>query len=276
MACSQRSFVYLAYLDDSDTRSKNGEWQVLCGVVVRDVDFTTCELLSSIVIETLMPKEKIAEFEEFHACELYGGYGIFEGIAQDKRFAAINRMLSMLDMPLHVVYGAVNSKVLSLEVYGSADPIDVCFRMCAEGIDAWICNQLVKEMQATSPVYSGDELMKFAMTSPHLGLIIIDDCDGKTKKLLQESFRTLRQRLRPPTYSQGKLSSMHDDMYFGDSRYSVGIQLADLCSYFIARHLDGDMETESFYKIIEPNIVYSKCIPDVVINKENAAVVPAS
>jgi hypothetical protein len=44
-------------------------------------------------------------------------------------------------------------------------------------------------------------------------------------------------------------------MYFGDSKYSIGIQIADLCSYFIARRLAGDSETEHFYKMIEPQII---------------------
>jgi hypothetical protein len=51
-------------------------------------------------------------------------------------------------------------------------------------------------------------------------------------------------------------------MFFGDSRFSVGIQLADMCSYFIARHLDGDTEIAQFYDKIEPHIVYGQIYPD--------------
>ena len=39
------------------------------------------------------------------------------------------------------------------------------------------------------------------------------------------------------------------------------------CSYFIARHLDGDAATEGFYKLIEPHIVYSQVEP----KEENVA-----
>lgn len=60
----------------------------------------------------------------------------------------------------------------------------------------------------------------------------------------------------------GELFHFHDDMYFSDSRYSIGVQLADLCAYFIARHLNGDSETEGFYKMIQPHIVFSKSYPE--------------
>jgi hypothetical protein len=51
------------------------------------------------------------------------------------------------------------------------------------------------------------------------------------------------------------LPFVHDDMYFGDSKFSIGIQIADLCSYFIAGHLEGDSEKEHFYKLIDPQII---------------------
>ncbi len=252
--------MYLAYLDDSDTRSKHGRWQVLSAVIVKDSLFATCELLSSIIVQDLMPQEKLDKFEEFHACELFGNHGVFEGIDQTKRFEAIKGMLSLLDMPLAVVYGAVDSKLLSQELFGSANPIDICFRICAEGIDKWLSSQFLEELQASAK--PGEEFVRLPFSNSHLGLLIADDCDKDTKSTLQKSFRTLRPRVQPLRMG-GKLSSLHDDMYFGDSRFSIGIQLADLCSYFIARHLDGDVAIEGFYKMIEPHIVYSKCVPDV-------------
>jgi hypothetical protein len=141
--------MYLAYLDDSDTRSKNGKWQVLSAVIVKDSDFTTTELMSSLIVQDLMPEEKLAKFQEFHACELFGGYGVFEGIDQTKRLDAVKEILNLLHMPLAVVYGAVNSKLLSQEVFGSANPIDMCFRVCAEGIDKWLASKFFEEIEAT-------------------------------------------------------------------------------------------------------------------------------
>jgi hypothetical protein len=46
-------------------------------------------------------------------------------------------------------------------------------------------------------------------------------------------------------------------MYFGDSAHSVGIQLADICTFLICRHLEGKEDTEYLYKGIEPHIFTS-------------------
>jgi hypothetical protein len=66
---------------------------------------------------------------------------------------------------------------------------------------------------------------------------------------------------RPLHCALGKLVHLHDDMYFGSSKDSIGVQLADLCGYFIAKHLEGDAAGEGFYDIIKDRIVYSKLEP---------------
>jgi hypothetical protein len=94
-----------------------------------------------------------------------------------------------------------------------------------------------------------------------MALFIADGGDSKDRNAVQRSFRDLRTRMRPPQHTSGSLIYLHDDMYFGDSKYSIGIQLADLCGYFIARHLQGDAETEGFYNLFSERIVYSKTDP---------------
>jgi hypothetical protein len=53
-------------------------------------------------------------------------------------------------------------------------------------------------------------------------------------------------------------------MYFGSSRDSIGIQLADLCGYFISQHLQNKPEAECFYKEVEQRIFFSEVKPDEV------------
>jgi Protein of unknown function (DUF3800) len=249
--------VYLAYLDDSDTKSKAHLWQVMSAVMVKDSDFRLLEIMMGVIIEDLVPADKLDKFAEFHACELYGGYGVFEGIDQPKRFHAIESLLGLLqhdDFP--VIYGAVDLVRLKNKVYASADPIDIVFRICADGVEQWMVRSLERLFQKASAPHA-DEVERHAMA-----LFIVDVCDGKTKTSMQRSFREMRKPLRPPAFESGRLRHVHDDMYFGDSKFSVGIQLADLCSYFIARHLDGDISVGGFYKLIEPHIVYSKVEPN--------------
>ena len=80
--CKGIPTVYLAYLDDSGTKQKDLKHQVLSGVVISDANFIAAEMLAGVLIEDLLPADRLEKFEEFHAWELYGGYGIFEGIEQ--------------------------------------------------------------------------------------------------------------------------------------------------------------------------------------------------
>jgi len=110
--------------------------------------------------------------------------------------------------------------------------------------------------------------------------------DEKIRELLHNSFLDFRKRFRPTlsdletttniTRSESgtvietvhnvvakDVPYLHDDMYFGDSRFSVGIQLADLCGYVIAKHLanDPDPDLQRFYAFIEPQVIYSRIEP---------------
>ncbi len=233
--------MYLAYLDDSGTGDKKENFQVVTAVIVKDERFSNLEVRIGAALEAILSPEKIEHFEEFHACQLYGGYGVFDSVEQPKRFDLIELLLQSLTLSgIPVVYGAVDKAKLAAQLYGSAEPLDVCFRVCLEGVEEWIARIL-----------------------PHdLALLIADDFgDSKTKTMLTKSFRNLRKRLRPP-WELGKLQHLHDGLYFGNSKDSIGIQLADLCGYFIAKHLNGDDKVaEAFYSQIEKHIKYFRIEP---------------
>jgi hypothetical protein len=258
--------VHLAYLDDSATKFNHVKWQVMSGVIIEDKNFKLTEAGLAIVPELLMPVEKLPQFEEFHACQLYHGHGVFEGIDQEVRFDAIGRLLGTLELgELSVVYGAVNLAKLQEEIYASADPLDISFRICIKGLQEWG----VRDINNRITTKLGEDMQNYTLErmTPHvvdgileeLVILIVDECDKKVRETLHHSYRALR----PPRnlVKENAFSNFHDDMYFGDSRYSVGIQLADLCSYFIARHLAGDPETESFYEMIQPRVVFSRVHP---------------
>jgi hypothetical protein len=192
----------------------------------------------------VIPEAKWNQFEEFHASELYGGYGIFEGIDTETRFFAIKTLLSIIpDYKLPIVYGAVDLPKLHQQPYASANAIDTAFRLCLPAIEQ---------------VMGGEQ---YRSGGTEFALLIADDTNGDVKKMLKTSFRQLRRPVRPPHWHPGTWH-IHDEMYFGSSKDSVGIQLADLCSYFIGRHLEKDQTTEGFYQIFSDLIVHSKVVPE--------------
>ncbi|HEY4839234.1 MAG TPA: DUF3800 domain-containing protein [Candidatus Acidoferrales bacterium] len=247
--------MYLAYLDDSGTGNKTSPFQMMTAVIIADLQFTILEILMSAAVEAIIPWEKMDSFEEFHAFDLYWGKGIFEGMEQEKRFTVIKALLTVISKySVPIVYGAVDKAKLAEQFYGSADPVDCCFRSCMSGIDQWLRQQ---------PTMNDNAYVL------QLGLLIVDDYqDGKLKNQLRNSFRRFRKQLRPPTarfmsneFEKGPWQ-LHDAMYFGNSKDSIGLQLADLCGYFIARHLQGFAPSEGFYDLIKDQIVFSKLEPE--------------
>jgi len=237
--------VYLAYADD--TADRDAGLAMVGAVVIHDDQFANMENVAGIVVEGLIPPDRYAQFEEFHAVELYGGHGVFDGIPQPERFKAIRTLLNAVrSFEMTFVYAAVDTRALAKSAYGSANPIDVAFRMCALGLE----NQMF--------------LTELDKKHPGLCLVIMDETkDGALKKQLKSSFNSVRGRLSTLRDTGRRLWHIHDDMYFGDSRDSVGIQIADLCSYFVARKLKMKLDaTEEFYDLFSGRVVCAKAEPE--------------
>jgi hypothetical protein len=96
-----------------------------------------------------------------------------------------------------------------------------------------------------------------------IGMLICDDTKNQgVKTNLQKAFRAYRRRMKSEKHDCGMLGKLHDDMYFGDSSFSVGLQLADVVSFVVLRHLQGKEDTEFLFKQIERNIVFGKIEPE--------------
>jgi len=231
--------VYLAYLDDSGSDAKSPT-ALVGSIIIPDDVFSHLENLIGMVVESLIPEHKQAAFTEFHATELYWGHGVFEGIAAEQRHEAMRHLLSIVStFRLPFIYSAVNKKQLASSPAGSTQPVDMAFRMCALGIHDWLAQPERKKRQI-GPLAQGQSL-------DPLCLFVFDDtADGQLKKLLKQGFNHLRARQRPPWPTWNRLELVHDDMYFGSSTDSIGIQLADLCCFFMMRFLKDGSDQEFF------------------------------
>jgi hypothetical protein len=248
--------MFFAFTDDSRTKHNGVQWQIMATVLIRDSQFRTLEAMLSVVADNLIPPEKQAQFTEFKASEIYGGHDLYEGIPKNVRHGAMAGLLSFLrDTDIMVVYGALNLSELKRLNYASVNPFDVVFRICARGVEDWMAKQLEHQFQQYIAEGTPDQHVRF----DDKALFIVDE-SGENKAILQKTFRELRRSYRQQD-EQSELEHVFDDMYFGDSKYSVGIQVADACAYFIGKHVSGDMEAEAIYALIEPHIVYSEIEP---------------
>ena len=255
-----RTLVYLAYIDDPDfSANKNQskasktqeheQFQVLGSVLVHDRIFALLEVHFGIYATSrcFSPEGLPIDFE-FHAHELFHGTGFFRDWEQAKRFAIFQQcMTAIANLQLPVRYGAVDKAKLAKQIYKSANPLDMSFRMCIEQIQK--CLKIIGEA----------------------GLLIADNFDDGKKRNLKQTFREYRKKFSSEAAEVMErvqksgapgsqipqnvpISNLLDDMYFGDSRDSVGIQAADMCSFLIRRHLAKKQDSEWLYKLIEPNV----------------------
>ncbi len=258
----------MAYLDESGIDNPSPVL-VYGGVLVPDTQFRLVEATVGSLVEHLIPADQVENFAEFHASQLFQGTGVFLSIDEPKRHDTIRRLLGLLSaFNLPYLYSAVDKEALarSQAITGGTEPLDAAFRMCALGIEGWMGSRDVEPEDAIT----GTGTVRPFVVSPEVCVLVLDNVTEKPlRQKLISSFRALRVRNRGmhPTTFTNRLWHIHDDMYFGESTMSVGIQVADLCNYFMMRRLRDHVEDE-FYRLIAPHAICVKPEPEWSQNRK--------
>lgn len=249
----RRIYMQLAYLDDCGTHKESPI--TLCGAVVFVPDqFGHAENLHGAAIQQMFSVEEINEgmFSEFHASELHEGNKPFDSIPAEKRFQAMKVLLTAMKTGgSPYIYAAVDKKKLSESAVGSANALDMTFRVCVQGIEDWVRKKHVQE---------GNRLL---LDFEDLFLVIMDDTNDKElKHQLLSSYRSLRVAHPYVPPHNTRIWFGHDSMYFGNSVDSVGIQMVDLCNHFMRRHLLNKPGDEDFYSLFSEQAIAARPEPD--------------
>jgi len=254
--------VHLAYLDDSQRQDPS--ISMFGAVVMPHGSFGWAERMHSIAIEQLFPTDEIEErFQEFHAHELFRGEGAFKGVEEARRFDAITVLLMVMrDHQLPFIYGAIDERKLAKSPMGqslfeTARPLIPAFKLCALGVEMWAQTNHAPFHPGAMSIDYNDQY-----------LFIVDETkDHELKKQLRNSYRLLRAPRPYIGQVSNRLWHAHDAMYFGDSRDSVGIQLADLCTYFMQRQLSkkdpaSPDASDGFYEMFVRQAICAKPEPE--------------
>lgn len=238
-----RNFVYITYMDDSGSTGgnladKKSPFQIVGAIIIGDEEFSVAESLLANIIDQTVAEEFRSSFE-FHASDLWARNEPFEALSREQAESAIQQSLEIVQgLEIPVVYGAVDKKKLSEQLYSSASPLEMAFRKCVEHIEEWM-----------------------SISAPNeLAILIADDSD-KGKREMKNAFRQYRRKVRSLQHNRGKLEHLLDDMFFGASSDSLGIQLADVCNFVIERHLCEKQDTEHLYQIIKDRIFRATTFP---------------
>jgi hypothetical protein len=233
-------YVYLAYVDDSKQDKTRDRFQVISAILINDIGFAALEQELGYYLYELVQPLVGADFEEFHATDLLNGNGVFRDVKREQAIEIFRSGVKTLwTLQIPVIYGAVNLDKLYATDYATANPVDMAFRLCLKLIEAWF--------QENRP--------------GNMALLISDDGDKGVKNAMQNTFHVLRKPVVSSPPVRGDLPHLHDDMYFGASKFSKGIQLADLCALLIGRHLAGYSDTEDLYRELSEHIVASMVKP---------------
>jgi hypothetical protein len=230
--------VHLVYCDDTREGKKH---QFLTAVILKDADFQDVEVYLRGIVQVNVPEESQDDFE-FHAVDLYSGK--IPGIDRATALEIFTHCVGIgTQARIPIIYSRIDLKAMKSSAYASALPLDVAFRVCLPEIERW-----------------------FGENAPdELGIVICDDCNDKNlKDRLLTSFMEKRERLQTKVKRigtklniseyRGELPHLHDAMYFGSSKHSTGIQLADIFGYIINQHSAGNADTEILYEMLEPQI----------------------
>ncbi len=232
----RQPFMYLSYVDDSGSTGDNltdkqALFQVVGGPIISEQAYPATELLVSSWVEDFIPEDQWESFE-FHACDMFHGNAPFKDLGQEKCHGLLQRALEWIrNSKIPVLYGAVDKTELDKQIYRTAQPLDIAFNLYLESLDKWFekkIDEVVESFGKKGPTPA--ELDKLPM-----GILIADDSGSRKdiRRTLELTYRRHRKRL-PTRADDDHFMTLWDDLYFGNSAHSLGIQLADICVYFIS------------------------------------------
>jgi hypothetical protein len=261
--------MHLAYFDETGTDGHSSV-AMFGALIVPTGTFGAASVMHHNTIRQILPADNLDVFQEFHASALYHGKKPFEGIDEPKRFLAILTLLAAVrseNMPF--IYAAVDRrefKATNPPPFGASTPLHAAFHMCLLGVEEW----------ATENHFSPDNPPNTKVLDwQDIYLCILDDCDNNNlKNEYRRTYRTLRSKHPFAGERSNRLWHAHDVMFFADSTDSLGIQMADLCNYFVRLHLEGTAEKDGvlqlegmaeknpFYELISPQVICAKPSPE--------------
>ncbi len=247
--------MHLAYFDETGTDGHSSV--VMFGaLIVPSGKFGGLSGLHETAISQIIPEDKVDDFAEFHASALYHGRPPFDGIDDTKRFTAIQILLQAVHMEgLSFVYAAVDRERVAESPFGITRPLHAAFHMCLLGVEDWAT--------ANHPKHPGVPQNTKVIDWNDTYLCILDDCsDNKLKQDFKRTYRTLRTKHPFLDHGANRLWHAHDDMFFVDSTDCLGVQIADLCNYFVRLRLEGKEEKRNFYDLISGQVICAKPEPE--------------
>ncbi len=233
----------IAYFDEAGTSKEAQEpYLVVGGALIHgDREWQPIEFACDMIIETLVPPELRDGFV-FHAMHLHGGHGNYKGLlSSEGRLRILRALIELIDrFKLPISYGAISRRKI-LELWPKSKSLDrvhlahqAAFDLCLTGFQLWFNR---------GPF--GDEV----------AICVAAKNDAKNRQLhLKQIYQSERMQ-GLPGQPFTMLFNFVDALHFAAPSESFGLQLADIATFIIKRHLMRKDDTEEFYEILKPLLV---------------------
>lgn len=269
MTVEGSSSMHIAYFDETGIDGYSSV--VMFGaLIVPTGSFGVASVMHHNAVRQILPTGGLDDFQEFHASALYLGKEPFEAIDEQKRFLAILTLLAAVRSEnMTFIYAAVDRRKFATthpSPFGAIKPLHAAFHLCLLGVEDW-----ATENHSRPGNPPGTKVLDWQDTY----LCVLDDCrDNNLKNEYRKTYRSLRSKHPFAESPNNRLWHAHDDMFFANSTDSLGLQIADLCNYFVRGHLEGIAEKDgvlrleglakknAFYELIAPRVICAKPSPE--------------
>jgi Protein of unknown function (DUF3800) len=233
--------VKVIYIDEAGS-SNNEPVFTWASVIIKDWQWLKVERLAKEIAETLVPEQLRPDFE-FHACDIFNGSNAWSqwrnNVGKELRFEILKRLIGLIRrnrLPIiqcsWVKNGERDRDIIKLRQ-------GLAFSVCVDSVERWF-----QEKAKTD-----------------VGMLVAD-VQGQRKD--EAIFKQEIRRARTVSRLSRKPALRHivDTIHFAGSHESIGLQLADICAFFIKRHYRAHPadEAEPFYDLLQPYICQSKMI----------------
>jgi hypothetical protein len=220
----------IAFSDEAGTGDETQEPILVVAATLIDPDLQWNPIKSKVdsILANHVPAGQRAEFE-FKAARLYAQ------LSKNKNEALLREFLGIIPtFQLPIFWGAINRK-------GMRDNYATMKLSCS-----------TDDMQNAGFIIAAIMAEAFiGQWFPDERVLWIAD-ETRARIPMRMSLREYQKRALIPDEQTTKFDHIIDTVFYGSSRESTGIQLADACNFFIKRHHMGDRSAERFFKIIYP------------------------
>jgi hypothetical protein len=221
--------VHLLYLDES---GKSGPkdftqpWYVLGGLVVPEDGWQAVEADLNARIDAIVPPPR-SDSWELHMSQLYHRKGPFAGMPSPERFGLVDAVFDVMDQhDLKLIFVGVDKKGLR-QKYRYPDSVEeIAYRLMLERFNTYVGR------------HQGDQL----------GLVVSDE-----QKEIELATRKAHSRYRRDGTGVAQIDQVIETPFFTPSHWSRMLQMIDVATYYVARHLRG-ATTATYWGRIEQRL----------------------